>query len=90
MSATPERRERLFELRLNGEILHLVGRDQVAELIGLLGQSLVDATEVDGEPIERSWTQRWDHHPIKMECRHMLMPMKEIKKLKNGAAHEQR
>ena len=76
---------RLFEIRANGELLHLVGRDQVAELIGLLGQSLVDASEVDGEPIERSWTQRWDHHPIKMECRHMLMPLVEIKKLTKKA-----
>lgn len=72
---------RVFEVHANGELLHLFGRDQVAELIGLLGQSLVDATEVDDQPIALSWTKRWDHHPIKMECRHKLVPLRDRKKL---------
>lgn len=63
-------RERIFEINVRTESLHLRGRDEVAELIGLLGQSLVDASSVDGKPKGYDWNIRWDHDPVKMECRH--------------------
>ncbi len=76
--------ERVFQVRVNGVILHLFGRAQVAELIGLLGQSLVDAEELEGKPIRESWAQRWDHEPVKMECRQVSAPVGLAKRMLSG------
>lgn len=53
--------ERIFQLRVNGKTIHLQGRAQVAELISLLAQTLVDAET-------SSASQRFQHEPVKMEC----------------------
>lgn len=72
---------RAFELHANGDVLHLFGAEQVAEMIALLGQAMRDAYEVDDQPAGYDWTKRWEHSPIRMECRSKLCNLKERKAL---------
>ncbi len=61
---------RLFEVRANGEVLHLAGVEQITELLSLLAQSLHDTHDVDGREPKKSWSIR---NEGAMECRHMLV-----------------
>lgn len=64
---------RLFEVRANGDVLHLAGREQVTELISLLAQSLHDTPTVDDQPAAKSWSVRSESEPVPMECRSQLV-----------------
>lgn len=76
--------ERIFQIIIGGKKLILIGRAQVAELIGLLGQALVDAEELDGKPIRESWSQRWENEPVKIECRKIEAPIGLGKRMLSG------
>jgi hypothetical protein len=72
---------RVFELHANGEVLHLIGNGQVAEMIALLGRALRGAENFDDREPELSWEMLYEHEPIKMECRSKLCGVRERRRL---------
>ena len=77
---------RVFQVVIGNQKLTLCGRAQVAELITVLGSVLVDAERLDDENAlpEQSWSIRYWHEPVRMECRHMTTTLQTAKKLLKG------
>ncbi len=73
---------RVFEIHINDDVLHLVGNDQVAELIAILSLALRDSSVLDAKAPAKSWQMVYEYEPITMECRSKLVSLRELKQIK--------